>query len=132
MKGLWKNNLSGWNNKDTKRKSQTFSQYRKENAKSLFRTFSSRYNRNTPKLKGRVIPFIDLEDCHIIYGKEVMGWEYQTFGLDGSSGSKHRKRVRKDIKRVENAAVSKWIKKGDWEEVLDYRGIKKTVSWDMY
>ncbi len=137
MKGLWKNELSGWNSKDTRRKSQNFNQYRRENAKAIFSNFASRKRRTSPKLFGRVQPYkveLDLDGWEItdfIYGKEVQGWEYCTFGLDGSGGSKHRRNARKDVKRVENHAVSQYISKGDWDVVLDYRGMRSTVSWDM-
>jgi len=136
MNGLWKNKLSGWNHKDSKRKSQNFNKYRKEKAKAILKNFSKDI-RTPPKLDGRKKPyenFVDLEGKIIyetIYGKEIEGWEYYTFGLDGFGGSKHRKHISSELKAYERNAVNRYIHKGDWNAVMSYRGQKNTVSWDM-
>lgn len=47
-------------------------------------------------------------------------------------GSKYRKQAKKKIKSFENSAVKKYISNKNWDEVLDYRGMKSTVTWDMH
>ena len=135
MQGLWKNKLGGWNTKGEKRKSQNFNKYRKENAKYHIQNDGITKSKNSSQLKKRtdnkdyVYGLDDLDE--MLFNKPFQGWEYYIIGLDGCSGSKHRKDAVTHIKAIERMAVRNYISNENWDEVLDYRGMKRTVDWDM-
>ena len=131
MQGLWKNKLGGWDKKDCKRKSQNFNKYRKENAKYEIRN-SERTNSKYIRRTNNKDYDYGLDDCDtMLFNKPFQDWEYYTVGLDGTGGSKHRKIAIKDIRGIERTAVNNYIQHEDWDKVLDYHGMKKTVLWDI-
>jgi hypothetical protein len=55
VQGLWKNDVSGWNHKDTKRKKQTRKNFLKDKAKAVYRIFDGkRTHGNDTRVKSEV------------------------------------------------------------------------------
>ena len=130
MKGLWKNNISGWNHKDFKRKKIKLKHYRIENGKWFIKNIDViRLEKNKETRTKFSYSLNEIEDS--IYNKRVIGYEYYKLGLNGCSGSKHRGDATNHINAIRRMATRTYIKKENWDKVFDYHGMKKTVDWDI-
>lgn len=73
MKGLWKEELSGWNHKDSKRKRQNRNHTIKDNLNELKKSLNSDYinNKNISKNELEIISYKDNYSNYIILNKNI-------------------------------------------------------------
>jgi len=147
MKGLWKENLGGWNAKDTKRKKQSRNHTLKDNGTYIIRTFDGyrdknrkvnsdifRYETETVLVekaierKNKVIIKDYDKDGSFIYNKPLSSWKRMTFFNDG----KRRKIAQKHAHSMDRQNIRKWIHDEDWDAEVKTHALSKSIAWEIW
>lgn len=139
MQGLWKENLGGWNHKDSKRKKQTRRNSFKDKAKGIASrhgcNFNFKFDLNRTK-KHRY-------SCYTLNGDET----FFLVGIYNINFKSHRdwitvypesqglrKNAQKLANRTTRAKLKQWISKKDYDMDIEIKthSLQKSIAWEIH
>ena len=129
MKGLWKENLCGYDRKGNKRKKQTRHYTLKDNVQAIVHTY-----RNNPELvdfryESEIQGWRDSSTA-FIYGKPLPEDWWNIYG--GMWQTKRRKYCQSFANRRGRRVTRDWISKADFETEIPSYMDEKSISWCVW
>ena len=145
MKGLWKNNLGGYNRKGSKRKKQTLSNHIRENARAVYRIYTTekeeephkKFDESIMREETQVMWTDYFNDRSYLYS---FGHEYiyntmfkrEMDNRISSTFSKTKKEFLRTVSKSTRASVRQWIFNANWDAERDIPIYEKDISYWLF